>query len=226
VFEPDVSPLAVQGPRADDLMAAVVGEHVRDIRFFRFIECEIAGAPVILARSGWSGQGGFEIYLQDASRGEALWDCIWEAGQAFDIRAGCPNLIERLESGLMSYGSDMTVENNPLECGLGRFLKLDKEAEYLARDALQGIAAEGVRRKLVRLMFPGAAMPSPRSTYTVLDGDDNEVGIVTSLAWSPRHGANLSFATIETGHAAVGTSLYIVVNGERREGEVRNNQWQ
>ena len=96
VFEPDVSPLAIQGPKADDLMAEVVGEHTRDIRFFWFIDEMVAGTPVKIARSGWSGQGGFEVYLQDSTKGDDLWDIFWEAGQKFNVRAGTPNLIERI----------------------------------------------------------------------------------------------------------------------------------
>ena len=94
VFEPDVSPLAVQGPKADDLMTDLLGDWVRDIRFFRFVETEIGGTPVVLARSGWSGQGGYEIYLQRFQDGLALWDAVWQAGEKHNIKVGAPNLIE------------------------------------------------------------------------------------------------------------------------------------
>ena len=226
VVEPDVSPMAVQGPRADDLMATVVGDQVRKIGFFRFIECEIAGTSVVLARSGWSGQGGFELYLQDFTKGTALWDCIWEAGQQFDIRAGCPNLIERIESGLLSYGSDITLENNPAECGLMRFCDVDKEAEYLARSAMQRITREGVSRKLVHLMIPGGPISPPRSTYPVSDFDGDIVGQVTSLAWSPRFAANIAFASVKYDHSGIGTPLYVEVSEKRCEGVVKNRRWE
>ena len=120
VFEPDVSPLAIQGPKADDLVADVVGEHTRDIRFFWFIDETLAGAPVKVARSGWSGKGGFEISLEDGSKGSELWDLFWEAGQKYDIAPGAPNLIERIESGLKSYGQDMTMDTNPFEASMDR----------------------------------------------------------------------------------------------------------
>ncbi len=197
IFEPDVSPLAVQGPRADDVMAKVIGEHVRDVKFYWYIKAEIAGTDVIVARSGWSGQGGFEIYLQDFSKGLDLWDEIWEAGQEFNIRAGCPNLIDRIERGLMSYGSDITMENNPYECGLDRFFSDTKDAEYLSAPALGKIRKEGVKRHLVYLSIEGNALTSPRSTWDVLDADKNVVGIVTSSAYSAKLGSNISFATID-----------------------------
>ena len=226
VFEPDVSPLAVQGPKSFDLMADLVGEHIRDIKFFWFIETEIAGTPVILARSGWSGQGGFEIYLQDSAKGLDLWDAVWDAGQKYQIRAGCPNLIERLETGLLSYGSDMTLENNPIECGLDRFFKLGKPAEYMCREALDKIVAEGPKNKMVYLKVAGEKMTSPRSTWNVKNTNGDVVGVLTSLAYSPRFEANLSFATVDSQFAGHGETLIVDANGIDREGVICNLKWQ
>ena len=224
VFEPDVSPLAVQGPKSDDLMAEVIGPEVRDIRFFRFIETEITGIPVIMARSGWSGQGGFEIYLQDSTRGIELWDAIWQPGQAYNIRAGCPNLIERIESGLLSYGSDMTLENNPFEAGLDRFVSLGKSAEYMSREALDRIAREGVEKKLVNLMIEGDPVSAPRSTYDVMLQNE-KVGIVTSLAYSKKYAANISFATVRAASAQPGTRLTVLTDSGERNAQVKDQNW-
>lgn len=225
VFEPDVSPLAVQGPKADDLMAQVIGPEVRDIRFFRFIETEVAGIPVIMARSGWSGQGGFEIYLQDSARGIDLWNAIWEPGQAYNIRAGCPNLIERIESGLLSYGSDITRENNPFECGLDRFFSLGKSAEYMSREALERIAREGIKRKHVNLMIEGDGVPAPRSTYDVTTPVGEKVGIVTSLAYSPRFAATLAFCFVNTESAEPGRALAVATDVGVRNAIVKAHDW-
>ncbi len=225
VFEPDVSPLAVQGPKADDLMTEVVGPEVREIKFFRFIETEIVGTPVYLARSGWSGQGGFEIYLQDSSKGIELWDAIWKKGQTFHIRAGCPNLIERLESGLMSYGSDMTLENNPIECGLERFLDLDKPAEYMSREALDKINRNGVDKIKVNLMIEGEPQSAPRATFDVVGQAGVKVGIVTSLAYSKKYGANLAFAIVNTESAAPGCLLKVVTGEGERVAIVKDRSW-
>lgn len=226
VFEPDVSPLAVQGPRADELMVDLVGEHVRDIRFFWFIEEVIADTPVILARSGWSGQGGYEIYLQDSAKALALWDAVWAAGERYNIRAGCPNLIERLEAGLMSYGSDMSLDTNPLECGFDRFMDLGKKAEYVSRESLHRIQAAGIRRKLVKLAVGGEPVDPPRDTYDVLAHDDSVVGKVTSQAFSPQYGTMLAFALIGIAHAAPGTALQVRLDdGQRRDAVVRKDDW-
>ncbi len=129
VREPDVCPLAVQGPKAEEVMAAVFGEDVRAIRFFRFAWLEFRAHPLIVARSGWSRQGGFEIYADDPAVGLDLWDALWQAGQAFEIGPGCPNLIERIEGALLSYGNDILYGDNPLECGLDKFCHLERPVD-------------------------------------------------------------------------------------------------
>lgn len=156
--------------------------------------------------------GGIEIYLQDSSKGEALWDLLWQAGERFNIRAGCPNLIDRLETGLLSYGNDMTLENNPFECGLDRFFKLGKAAEYMSRAALNQICSQGVARKLAHLKLDGDIITAPRTTFDVLDDNSNKVGILTSIAYSPKFEANLAFATVATAASAIGTALQVVTN--------------
>lgn len=226
VFEPDVSPLAVQGPASDDLMAELLGEQVREIRFFRFARMRLAGTTFNIARSGWSGQGGFELYLEDSAKGLDLWDAIWAAGRKYRMRAGCPNLIDRIERGLFSYGSDMTLENNPYECGLDRFFEADKPAECISDRALARIRREGVRRKLVHLSIGGDPLVSPRDIWTVRDGAGRPVGCVTSLAYSARYGSNLAFATVEAATAGHGNTLSVETgDGERRAATVKDRFW-
>ena len=226
VFEPDVGPLGLQGPKADDLMSDVVGQHVRDIGFFRFIETEIAGTNVILARSGWSGQGGFEVYLQDHRKGSDLWDAFWDAGQKYNIRSGGPNLIDRIETGLKSYGSDMTIDSNPFEAGLESFVSLDKQAECMSREALLKIAKDGPERKLVNLVIEGEPLGSPRSVRNVADASGDDVGIVTSQVWSPSKKANLAFAIVGSGHADLGNRLSVDTNGDVRDAVVCDGSWE
>ncbi len=226
VFEPDVSPLAIQGPDSDDLMADLLGEQVREIRFFRFARMQLVGTSFNIARSGWSGQGGFEIYLEDSAKGLDLWDAIWDAGRKYRIRAGCPNLIDRIERGLFSYGSDMTLENNPYECGLDRFFEAGKLAECISDGALESIRREGVHKKLVYLSIDGNPLASPRDVWAVRDSADRPVGYVTSLAYSARYGSNLAFATVETASAGHGNRL-MVETGEdtRRPATVKDRFW-
>ena len=226
VFEPDVSPLAVQGPKADALMTDLVGAHVRDIPFFWFSEEVIANTPVLLARSGWSGQGGYEIYLQDSTKALDLWDTVWAAGLPYNVRAGCPNSIERLETGLMSYGADMTRDNNPLECGFERYINLDKKAEYMSREALARIAAEGIQQKLVKLAIAGEPFDAPRDRYDIVDESGSVVGIVTSQGYSPKFASIIAFAQVQIAYAMPGTQLQVLdADGKAHSATVRNNNW-
>jgi len=225
VFEPDVSPLAVQGPKAQDLMIDLVGERIKDIKFFWFIETTMAGAPVVIARSGWSGQGGFEIYLQDSSAGLTLWDLVFEAGKKYNIRAGCPNQIERMETGLLSYGSDMTLENNPLECGLEKYCQLDKTADYFGREALHKVRHHGPKQKLVKLFSSTNQLLPLRSTWPVFNDDDNLVGFVTSQAHSKRFGGLLMFAYIQTLELSRSSSFVLKIDNQLFQATVRKDDW-
>jgi dimethylsulfoniopropionate demethylase len=163
IDEPDVSPLAVQGPKADALMERVFGESVTQVRFFRFGHFDFQGRDLVIARSGYSKQGGFEIYVEGADIGMPLWNALMEAGRDLDVRAGCPNAIERIEGGLLSYGNDMTRENTPHECGLGRFCNTaDRDRLYRARRAPargQGRAGEADPRHRDRNEGPAALRP-------------------------------------------------------------------
>lgn len=225
VFDPDVFPMSVQGPKSEELMSRVVGDSIRDVKFFWFIETEIAGSRVVVARTGWSGQGGFEIYLGDAARGIELWDTLAEAGKDLNVRPGAPNLIDRIETGLLSYGSDMTLENDPFEVGLDRFFKMGKSADYLAREALEKIAAKGPARKLVRLMAGGEPINPPRSTYALHDNGGEDIGFVTSFVYSPRFERNIGFGLVPAKHAGVGTALQITAPAGLREAQVVGKEW-
>lgn len=215
VFEPEVNPLAVQGPKSDDLLADLLGEPIRELRQFWFIEAQLAETEVIIARSGWSGQSGFEIYLQDSRRGLALWDVICAAGQKYNIRAGCPNIIDRIERGLLSYGSDMTLENNPYECGLDKFCAPDKEAECMSKEALARFAKNGVRKNHVCLAISGSPMTSPRSTWDVVDENNRVVGIVTSSAYSEKYQTNISFAIVDAKVNQAGRKFRVDIEADK-----------
>lgn len=187
VSEPDVSPLAIQGPSAEDVTAALFGEHIRDFKYFGFAQAELDGIPLVLARSGWSKQGGFELYLQDGLRGTALWDKVKAAGAEFGIGPGAPNDTERLESGLISYGADMrfqTHRTNPFEMGMGALVDLTAGHDFVGKDALLQVAKEEVKRKRVGLTIEGNPTPPGHQVPLLLDG--TEVGYVSEFAYSPR----------------------------------------
>jgi len=190
VFEPEVYPLAVQGPKAEQLMSRVFGEEVRSIGFFRGKMLRFRDVELYVARSGWSKQGGFEIYLHRPDLAEPLWDELFAAG--------CPNGIERIEAGLLSYGSDMYEMHNPFECGLDSFLDLDADIESLSLPALREMA-DKQSQKLVGLVFPQAVDFS--KTANLVGGFDilhegNIIGEVKSQVWSPRYQKHLAMGML------------------------------
>jgi dimethylsulfoniopropionate demethylase len=224
VDEPDVSPLAVQGPRADDLMAAVFGDAVRDIRFFRFGMFEFQGRSLAVARSGYSKQGGFEIYVEGSDLGMPLWNALMEAGKPFDVRAGCPNLIERIEAGLLSYGNDMTRENTPHECGLGRFCNTQTAIGCVGRDALLRVAKDGPVRQIRAIAIEADALP-PCTHLWPVRGGKKVVGHVSSAAISPDFGGGVAIGMLRMTHWDEGTELVVEMPEGNRSAVVREQFW-
>ncbi len=154
--EPDVSPLSLQGPKAPDLMEKISGSWVRDLKFFYFkVATMINDIPVVIARSGWSGEVGYEIYLMDRNKGNKLWEIIMEAGAEFDIAPAAPSQISRIESGMLSYGNDMTLDENPFDLNMDKFVNLDKKADFLSKKALTEIYKNGPTKELVGIEIPG-----------------------------------------------------------------------
>lgn len=208
VDEPDVSPLAIQGPQADALAARVFGDSVRDIRFFRFKKLEFQGRELVVARSGYSKQGGFEIYVEGSDLGMPLWEALMEAGRDLDVHAGCPNLIERIEGGLLSYGNDMTRQNTPHEAGLGRFCATHDAIGCVGRDALLRVAKEGPVQQIRAIGIEGALPPCDRA-WSLMDGA-RKVGQVTSAAASPEFETNVAIGMVRMTHWNEGSELDVV----------------
>ena len=219
VTEPDVWPLAVQGPKAEDLMAIVFGEVVREIRFFRFRLLPFRDHPLVVSRSGWSKQGGFEIYVDDAALGLELWDALWQAGEAYNVGPGCPNLIERIEGGLLSYGNDMTCADTPLHCGLDRYCHLDRPLDHLGREALQALQKSGVDRAIRGLTISGEAIPTLLDAWPI-EAEGRKIGQVSSAAYSPHLGTNIAIAMIAQSHWRPGTAVEVSLPGEKRAATV------
>jgi dimethylsulfoniopropionate demethylase len=216
VSEPDVWPLAVQGPKSDDLMAKVFGQEIRDIGFFRFSKLEFNNHLLIIARSGYSKQGGFEIYLDKPALGPELWDALWEAGLEFNVSPGCPNLIERVEGGLLSYGNEFTMENNPLECGLDQYCHLDSDIEFISKKALQQISRQGIERLIRGVIFDGDACPPCQYPWPITV-EGNPVGEISTAIWSPRFENNVALGMIEKGFWETGKQVEI----ESSDGKIR-----
>ena len=146
IFEPNVDIMAIQGPKSFGLMEKVFGEKITKLKFFGFDYFNFNGSRHLIARSGWSKQGGYEVYVEDTKSGLKLYDHLFEIGKEFDVKPGCPNLIERIESGLLSYGNDMDLQDNPFECGFDKYVNLDTDANFLGKEKLKKIKSEGISR--------------------------------------------------------------------------------
>lgn len=220
VTEPDVSPLAVQGPKAEMLMARVFGNAIHDITFFRFKKLDFNGHPLVVARSGYSRQGGFEIYLDDSSLGLTLWDTLWQAGEDLDIAPGSPNLIERVEGGLLSYGNEFTSENNPLECQMEKYCCFDEALQYIGRQALAEIKGNTPTQQIRHIYFDGSKCPPCASTWPLIV-EGVEAGHISTAIWSPRLQCNISLGMLKRDYWKAGQSVVVdCADGTRRAGEV------
>ncbi len=224
VDEPDVSPLAVQGPRAEDLMAEVFGDAVREIKFFRFGVFGFQGRSLVVARSGYSKQGGFEVYVEGSDIGMPLWSTLMEAGKKFDVHAGCPNLIERIEGGLLSYGNDMTDDNTPHECGLGRFCNTQSAIGCVGRDALLRVAQEGPVRQIRAVEIHGDAVPPCDRLWPVMVGD-RQVGSISSAAYSPDFSTNVAIGMIRMMHWDEGSEVDVLTPQGIQPATVKETFW-
>tara|TARA_B100000029_G_scaffold510757_1_gene603042 strand:- start:2144 stop:3262 length:1119 start_codon:yes stop_codon:yes gene_type:complete len=196
IEEPKIYPLAIQGPKSEDLMALLFGDKIRSIKFFNFDTFEIFGKQHVIARSGYSNQDGFEIYFNGFDEGNDLWDKIWNAGYQFNISPGCPNLIDRIEAGLISYGNDFTNANNPFECNLDNFCSNENSHEFIGKDALERIKKEGIKKKIRGIVFDGDPCLSSNKTFPVLSPDQIKIGEITSATYSPRLKKNIGLSMI------------------------------
>lgn len=217
-FEPDVAPMAIQGPKAAALARDLFGDWVSELKYFWFRETELASIPLVLARSGWSKQGGFELYLLDGSRGTELWDIVKRAGRAYDIGPGAPNDQERLESGLLSYGADARYQQypaNPFELGLGAMVHLDRSDDFVGREALKRIREDGVKRRRVGLFLDGDPLASNQHPLDLtLAGE--VVGTVCEIGYSTRLERNIAVALLSNQVADTETALSVRIGKATR----------
>ena len=224
IREPDVWPLAIQGPKAADVLAKVFGERIHSLKKFNFDYFPLDGSSQLIAKTGYSRIGGFEIYLSRPELGTFLWETILEAGKPENIRPGSPNIIDRVEAGLLSYGNEMTVENTPLECNMDKFLDIYKEEDYIGKKVLLRQIKYGIKRRIKGVIYKGPRLPTITRPLQVFDTDKKTiVGNLTSGAFSPFFKSNIGLGMINEGYWDNNKKILVNINDQEfREGLIKD----
>ena len=210
ICEPDVSPLQLQGPKSGLIMQALFGEEIMDLKYYWLRELDLDGIPLIVSRTGWSSELGYELYLRDGTQGDALWERIMAAGLEHGLKPGHTSSIRRIEGGMLSYHADADIHTNPFELGFDRLVNLDMEAEFIGKDALRRIKEEGITRKQVGLVIDCDPLHGPNTTFWPIQQGDKTIGKVTSAVYSPRLKQNIELAMVSVEHAVLGAEVEVV----------------
>ncbi len=207
IREPDVSPLQLQGPKSADVMQALFGEAIMDLKYYWLRELELDGIPLIVSRTGWSSELGYELFLRDGARGDELWEKIMTAGAPLGLKPGHTSSIRRIEGGMLSYHADADIHTNPYELGMDRLVNPDMEAEFIGKAALRKIRDKGVTRKQVGLYMAGTALKGPNTRYWDISKNGVHAGKVTSAVFSPRLEQNIALAMLSISLCEIGTEV-------------------
>lgn len=216
ISEPDVSPLQLQGPKSRDVLRAAFGDAPTELKYYRFMEFDFDGVPLIISRTGWSSELGYEIFLRDGTQGEKLWEHLMAVGGPLGLKPGHTSSIRRIEAGMLSYHADMTLANNPYEMGMGRLVDLDMEADFISKAALTLIKERGVSQQLVGLEIDGDPFVGSNDFFWPILKEGVKVGTVTSAIYSPRLQKNIALAMIGIDHTASGRVLQVDKLSETR----------
>ena len=211
ISEPDVSPLQLQGPNSGKIMQTLFSDSINDLKYYWLREYDLDGIPLIVSRTGWSSELGYEIYLRDGTKGDDLWEKIMEAGKNYNLKPGHTSSIRRIEGAMLSYHADADIYTNPFEVGLDRLVSFDTDVNYIGKDALRKIKEEGIKRKQVGLLIQCDPLKGPNTTFWKILKDNKQVGKVTSAVYSPRLKKNISLAMINIEYSEIGTELDVKI---------------
>ena len=211
ITEPDVSPLQLQGPNSGKIMQKLFGDSVNDLKYYWLREYNLDGIPLIVSRTGWSSELGYEIYLRDGSKGDDLWEKIMAAGKNYNLKPGHTSSIRRIEGAMLSYHADADIYTNPFEVGLDRLVSFDTDVNYIGKDALKKIKQDGIKRKQVGLIIECEALKGPNTTFWKVFNDNKQVGKITSAIYSPRLKKNIALAMIDIDKTDIGTMLEVQI---------------
>ena len=221
VFETNISTLAIQGPKSDAVMKKVFGINISKLKFFSYDYFEFKGTKHMISKSGFSKQGGYEIYIEDIEAGLKLYDQLMNEGKDLNIKPGCPNSIERIEGALLSYGNDMDNNDNPFECGFDKYICLDNGIDYLGKKALQNIKKKGIQKKIM-----GVKIDLDKINLTkeekLLDDKNNIIGFLRSAAFSPKFKKVVGIAMVNMKYCKENQDFKISLNGKFNNGKICN----
>ena len=214
IIEPDASPLQLQGPKSGEIMVELFGDHIRDLKYYWLRELELDGIPLVVSRTGWSSELGYEIYLRDGSRGDDLWERIMNAGKPFNLKPGHTSSIRRIEGGMLSYHADADINTNPFELGMDHLVNLDSEINFIGKDALKKIKQNGLKRIQVGLELESKPLKGPNTTFWPVIHNGENIGKITSAVYSPRLKKNIALGIINIEYSKLNTKLSTEIEGQ------------
>ena len=212
ITEPDVSPLQLQGPNSGEIMVKLFGESIKELKYYWLRQLNLDGIPLIVSRTGWSSELGYELYLRDGSKGNELWEKIMFAGKDYDLHPGHTSSIRRIEGGMLSYHADADINTNPFELGLDRLVNLENNTNFIGKEALKKIKQKGISKKQVGLEINCPALSGPNTTFWSLFSDKGKIGKVTSAVYSPRLKKNIALAMVDIEYSKVNTELEVEID--------------
>jgi glycine cleavage system aminomethyltransferase T len=215
ISEPDVSPLQLQGPTSGEIMVKLFGEGIKELKYYWLREYDLDGIPLIISRTGWSSELGYEIYLRDGSRGNELYEKIMQAGKEHGLQPGHTSTIRRIEGGMLSYHADADIHTNPFELGFDRLVNLDMEANFIGKEALKKIKQDGVKRKQVGLELDGEPLQGPNTTFWPIKKDNTQIGKISSAVYSPRLKKNIALGMVDINHSEIGNKFEVTADDKK-----------
>ena len=214
ITEPDVSPLQLQGPKSGLIMQKLFGKDILNLRYYWLRELELDGIPLVVSRTGWSSELGYEIYLRDSKYGSDLWEKIMSAGVQYGLKPGHTSTIRRVEGAMLSYHADADINTNPFELGLERLINLNTENNFIGKKALVDIQEKGVQRIQVGLILNCERLKGPNTSFWPVTKGNAHIGKVTSAVYSPRLDQNIALAIVSIEYSEIGTELTVEINSK------------
>ena len=220
ITEPDVSPLQLQGPNSAKIMIKLFGDVIKDLKYYWFKELELDGIPLVVSRTGWSSEFGYELFLRDGSKGNELWEKIMSAGKEFGIQPGHTSSIRRIEGAMLSYHADADIHTNPFELGLDRLVNLDSNIDFIGKKALKKIKDQGIKRLQIGLEIKCDPLKGPNTIFWPIINNGKKIGKITSAVYSPRLKKNIALAIVDIKYSKIGSKLETLIDNSKVDCEI------